>query len=153
DEFRNDIRDHLVSQKERESIVKDVKVTPSDVITFFNKVPKDSLPYFNSELQVGLLIIYPKVNPEVRDYSKQKIKDLLARVRNGEDFAALASAYSDDPGSADQGGDLGWVTRGEMDPDFEAAAFSLKQPNEISDVVESQFGFHIIQLIERRGDK
>jgi len=153
DEFRNDIRDRLVSQKERESIVKDVKVTPSDVQAFFNKVPKDSLPYFNSELQVGELIVYPKVNPQVEEYSKQKIQDLLTRVRNGEDFAALASAYSDDPGSADQGGDLGFVNRGEMDPDFEAAAFALKQPNEISDVVKSQFGYHIIQLIERRGDR
>lgn len=153
DEFRDDIRDHLVAQKERETIVSGIKVTPSEVAAFYNKVPKDSLPYFNSELEVGVIIVYPKVNPEVRAYSRQKLEDLLFRVKNGEDFATLASEYSDDPGSAEQGGDLGWVNRGELDPDFEAAAFSLKQPNQVSDVVETQFGFHIIQLIERRGDK
>jgi peptidyl-prolyl cis-trans isomerase SurA len=108
DEFRDDIRDHLIAQKERETIVTGIKVTPSDVAAFFNKIPKDSLPYFNSEMQVGVLIIFPKVNPQVRDYSKEKIEGLLYRVKNGEDFATLASAYSDDPGSAEQGGDLGW---------------------------------------------
>jgi peptidyl-prolyl cis-trans isomerase SurA len=79
--------------------------------------------------------------------------DLLNRVKNGEDFATLAGAYSEDPGSADKGGELGFVNRGELDPAFEAAAFALKKPNDISDVVESTFGFHIIQLIERRGDR
>lgn len=153
DEFRPDIRDRMVAQKERETIVKDIKVTPSDVALFFEKIPKDSLPYFNSELELGELVVYPKVNKEVRDYSRQKAADLLKRIKNGEDFAALASAYSDDPGSAEQGGDLGFVNRGEMDVDFEAAAFALKNPNEVSDVVESSFGYHIIQLIERRGDR
>jgi peptidyl-prolyl cis-trans isomerase SurA len=153
DEFRDEIRDRLISQKERETIIRDVKVTPSDVVSFYNEIPKDSLPYFNSQLQVGVLIIYPKVNAQVKDYSRQKILDLLARVKKGEDFAALASAYSDDPGSAELGGELGFINRGETDPEFEAAAFALKQPNEISNVVESQFGFHIIQLMERRGDR
>jgi len=153
DEFRDDIREKLLSDHERTNIVKDVSVTPSEVAEFYNKIPKDSLPYFNSELEVGQLVILPKVNDQVRAYAKQKITDLLTRVRNGEDFAGLASSYSDDPGSAEQGGDLGFVNRGEMDPNFEAAAFSLKNPNEISDVIESKFGFHIIQLIERRGDK
>jgi peptidyl-prolyl cis-trans isomerase SurA len=153
DEFRPDIKERMVAQKERETIVKDVKVTPSDVASFYELIPKDSLPYFNSELQLGELVVYPKINAEVREYSRQKIKELLNRVRNGEDFAALASAYSDDPGSAEQGGDLGFVNRGEMDIDFEAAAFALKKTNEVSDVVESSFGFHIIQLLERRGER
>lgn len=153
DEFRDDIREKLLADRERSNIVKDVNVTPSEVVEFFNKIPKDSLPYFNSELEVGQLVIHPRVNDDVRAYAKQKITDLLSRVRNGEDFAALASSYSDDPGSAEQGGDLGFVNRGEMDPNFEAAGFSLKNPNDISDVIESKFGYHIIQLIERRGDK
>ncbi len=153
DEFREPIRDNLLSNGERQTIVKDIKVTPSDVINYFNTLPKDSLPYFNSEIELGELIIYPKVNDQVREYSKQRIQELLQRVKNGENFASLASAYSDDPGSAENGGELGFVNRGELDENFEAAAYGLKKPNDISDVVESAFGFHIIQLIERRGDK
>lgn len=153
DEFRNDIREKILSDRERASIVKDLNVTPSEVVTFYNKIPKDSLPYFNAALEIGQLVIMPKVDEQVRAYAKQKINDLLIRIKKGEDFAALASSYSDDPGSADQGGDLGFVNRGEMDPAFEAAAFALKTPNEISDIVESKFGFHIVQLVERRGDK
>jgi len=153
DEFRDDIREKLLADKERSNIIKDITVTPSEVIDFYDKIPKDSLPYFNAQLEVGQLVIMPKVNDQVKEYAKQKITDLLTRVKSGEDFASLATSYSDDPGSAEQGGDLGFVNRGEMDPNFEAAAFSLKNPNDISDVIESRFGFHIIQLIERRGDK
>jgi len=153
DEFRDDIREKLLADRERANIVTDLTVTPSEVGQYFNKIPKDSLPYFNAQLEVGQLVIMPKVNEDVRAYAKQKIIDLLIRVKNGENFAALAGSYSDDPGSSDQGGDLGFVNRGEMDANFEAAAFALKNPNDISDVVESRFGFHIIQLIERRGDK
>lgn len=153
DEFRDDIREKLLADRERSSIVKDITVTPSEVVQFYNKIPKDSLPYFNAQLEVGQLVIMPAVNKDVRAYARQKISDLLMRVKSGENFAGLASSYSDDPGSAEQGGDLGFVNRGEMDPTFEAAAFALKNPNDISDVIESKFGFHIIQLIERRGDK
>jgi peptidyl-prolyl cis-trans isomerase SurA len=123
------------------------------VIAFYNSIPKDSLPYYNSEVEIGTLVLYPKVSDAVRDYSKEKITDLLKRIQNGEDFATLAGAYSEDPGSAEKGGELGFVNRGELDPAFEAAAFSLKKPNEISPLVESTFGFHIIQLIERRVDR
>jgi peptidyl-prolyl cis-trans isomerase SurA len=153
EEFRVQVREQLMADQERYKIVGEVKVTPSEVNSFFNKLPQDSLPYYNAEVQLGELIIFPKVSTAVREYSKQKITDLLNRVKNGEDFATLASAYSEDPGSAEKGGELGFVNRGELDPAFEAAAFSLKKPNDVSDVVESAFGFHIIQLIERRGDR
>ncbi|MEO5673948.1 MAG: peptidylprolyl isomerase [Chitinophagales bacterium] len=153
EEFRDDIREKILADRERGDIVKDVKVTPSEVAAFFKKIPQDSLPYFNAELKIGQLVIMPAVDEEVREYAIQKISGLLERVNNGEDFASLASSYSDDPGSAEQGGDLGFVNRGEMDPNFEAAGFALKNPNDISDMVESKFGFHIIQLVGRRGDK
>ncbi|MBA2422921.1 MAG: peptidylprolyl isomerase [Chitinophagales bacterium] len=153
DEFRPQVRDQLMADRERATIVGELKVTPSDVIAFYNSIPKDSLPYYNSEVEIGTLVLYPKVSDAVRDYSKEKITDLLKRIQNGEDFATLAGAYSEDPGSAEKGGELGFVNRGELDPAFEAAAFSLKKPNEISPLVESTFGFHIIQLIERRGDR
>ncbi|MBA2407098.1 MAG: peptidylprolyl isomerase [Chitinophagales bacterium] len=153
DEFRPQIRDQLMADRERSMIVGELKVTPSDVLVFYNSIPKDSLPYYNSEVEIGTLVLYPKVSDAVKAYSKEKINDLLKRIQNGEDFATLAGAYSEDPGSADKGGELGFVNRGELDPAFEAAAFSLKKVNEISGIVESSFGFHIIQLIERRGDR
>ena len=153
DEFRPQVKENLLADGEKAKIAGDLKVTPSEVMAFFNKIPKDSLPYYNAATELGLLIIYPKVSEAVRAYSKEKIGELLTRIKNGEDFATLASSYSEDPGSADRGGELGFVNRGELDPAFEAAAFGLKKPNEVSDIVESSFGFHIIQLIERRGDR
>lgn len=153
DEFRPQVKENLLADGEKAKIAGDLKVTPSEVINYFNKIPKDSLPYFNAATELGELVIYPKVNEAVRAYSKEKIAEILNRVKNGEDFATLASTYSEDPGSADKGGELGFVNRGELDPAFEAAAFSLKKPNEVSDIIESAYGFHIIQLIERRGDR
>lgn len=153
DEFRPQVRENLLADGEKARIAGDLKVTPSEVMTYFNKIPKDSLPYYNAAMELGVLIVYPQVSEAVKAYSKEKISELLARVRNGEDFATLASTYSEDPGSADRGGELGFVNRGELDPSFEAAAFGLKKPNEVSEVIESAFGFHIIQLIERRGDR
>src|SRR4029453_8114338 len=107
----------------------------------------------NAGVEVGELIIYPQVSEAVKQYSKEKIEGLLKRIKNGEDFAKLAAAYSEDPGSADKGGELGFVNRGELDPAFEAAAFSLKKPNEVVSVVELFFGYHIIQPVEGRGDR
>lgn len=153
DEFRPQVKDQLMADRERSKIVGELKVTPSEVATFFNKIPKDSLPYYNAEVEIGELVVYPKVSAAVKEYSKEKITELLNRVKHGEDFATLAGTYSEDPRSADRGGELGFVNRGELDPAFEAAAFALKKPNDVSDVIESSFGFHIIQLIERRGDR
>ncbi|MEO6169298.1 MAG: peptidylprolyl isomerase [Chitinophagales bacterium] len=153
DEFRPQVRENLLADGEKAKIAGELKVTPSEVMTYFNKIPKDSLPYYNAATELGELVIYPKVSEAVRSYSKEKMTELLNRVKNGEDFATLASSYSEDPGSADRGGELGFLNRGELDPAFEAAAFGLKKPNEVSDIIESAFGFHIIQLIERRGDR
>ena len=153
DEFRPQVRENLLADGEKAKIAGGLKVTPSEVMTYFNNIPKDSLPYYNAAMELGELIIYPKVSDAVRTYSKDKIADLLTRINNGEDFATLASTYSEDPGSADRGGELGFVNRGELDPNFEAAAFGLKKPNEVSGIIESTYGFHIIQLIERRGDR
>ena len=111
------------------------------------------MPYFNQTVQIGEIAVNAKVSDEVKSYYYQKTEDLLKRIKNGEDFATLASTYSDDPGSADKGGEFGFMDRGELDPAFEAAAFALKKPNDVSDVVESAFGYHIIQFIERRGDR
>jgi peptidyl-prolyl cis-trans isomerase SurA len=153
DEFRSEIKDQLLSSREQQSIITDVKVNPSEVKAYFNAQPADSLPYYNSEVQVGVIVFYPKLSQELKNLAYQQIKDLKDRIDKGEDFSTLASIYSQDPGSQDKGGDLGFVNRGELDPAFEAAAFNLKTPGEVSPIVESKFGYHIIQLVERRGEK
>jgi peptidyl-prolyl cis-trans isomerase SurA len=153
EEFREDIKQQLLSQRMQQSIIDDVRITPADVKTFFNKIPKDSLPYYNSEVEIGEIVIYVKTSEASKQFSRQKIEDLRQRAIKGESFSSLAELYSEDPGSAQQGGELGFTNRGDLDPAFEAAAYALKKPGDISPVIESRFGFHIIQLIERRGER
>jgi len=151
EQFRTDLKNQLLSEKMRGEIMKDITITPSEVKTFFSKIPKDSLPYFNSEVEIGEIVIIPKVNDTQRQITMNKLEGIRKRiVENNEDFAVLAGKFSAD-GSAQTGGDLGWATRGKYVPEFEAAAYKL-DINEISEVVESQFGFHLIQLMGRRGN-
>jgi peptidyl-prolyl cis-trans isomerase SurA len=153
EEFRDDIREQLLAQREQQEIIKDSKVTPSDVRAFFNSIPTDSLPYYNAEVEVGEIVIKPSVSPEVKALAREKINEMRDRVIAGEDFSKLAGIYSEDPGSRDNGGELGFTDRGDLDPAFEAAAYALKKPGDVSEVAESQFGFHIVQLVERRGER
>ncbi len=150
--FRNDLRDQLLSERMRAQAMMGISVTPSEVKAFFSRIPVDSLPYFNSEVEIGEIVAKPKVNPEERQKAIGKLNDLRTRiVEGGEDFAALAQKFSDDFASARIGGDLGWTKRGKFVPEFEAEAYKLDD-NEISPVFESEFGFHIIQLLSRRGN-
>ncbi|MEI7803500.1 MAG: peptidylprolyl isomerase [Bacteroidota bacterium] len=153
DEFRTEIKDQMLSSKEQQNIIADAKVNPADVKVFFNNIPTDSLPFYDSEIQIGEIIFKPQVVPENKQFALDKINELRNRANKGEDFATLASLYSEDPGSQDKGGELGFFNRGEMDPNFEGAAFALKKVGDISPVVESSFGYHIIQLVERRGER
>ena len=151
EQFRTDLKNQLLTERMRGDIMKDITITPSEVKSFFSKIPKDSLPYFNSEVEVGEIFIVPKVNYIQRQITMNKLEGIRKRIiENNEDFAVLAGKFSAD-GSAQTGGDLGWATRGKYVPEFEAAAYKL-EINEISDVVESQFGFHLIQLMGRRGN-
>ena len=134
------------------SISSDVKVTPAEVKEFFNKQNKSDIPQVPSKVEITQIIIKPEISNEQKDKLRAKLNDFRARVYKGEDFKMLATLYSDDPGSASKGGELGFVNRGDLVPEFERAAFRLKE-GEISEVVESQFGFHIIQLIQRRGEQ
>ena len=134
------------------SISSDVKVTPAEVKEFFNKQNKSDIPQVPSKVEITQIIIKPEISNEQKDKLRAKLNDFRARVYKGEDFKMLATLYSDDPGSASNGGELGFVNRGDLVPEFERAAFRLKE-GEISEVVESQFGFHIIQLIQRRGEQ
>lgn len=135
-------------------MVKDVKVTPADVREYFRKLPADSLPYVPEEVEVQIITHAPKISQEEINRVKNQLRDFTDRVNKGEtSFSALAKLYSEDPGSARQGGEMDYVGRGLLDPAFANVAFNLTDPNKISKIVESEFGYHIIQLIDKRGDK
>ncbi|MCB0572539.1 MAG: peptidylprolyl isomerase [Phaeodactylibacter sp.] len=150
EQFREDLKGQILIDRMRSQVMASVTVTPSEVKKFFNSIPQDSLPYFNSEVEIGEIVYKPKVNTEERQNAISQLEDIRQQLMDGGDFAKLAAKYSDD-GSARGGGDLGWAKRGRYVPEFEAAAFKLEK-DEISPVVESEFGFHIIQMLERRGN-
>ncbi|MEO6497879.1 MAG: peptidylprolyl isomerase [Mucilaginibacter sp.] len=152
DEIRGDIREEITAQRMRDKIIEKLNVTPQDVKKFFEGIPKDSLPTFNKEVEVGEIVFQPKLTKDEKAFYKQKAEDLRARIKKGEDFASLARLYSQDPGSAPEGGDLGFADRTTFVKEFSAYAFRLKA-GEISPVFESDFGFHFLQVIERRGEQ
>ncbi|MBK0377994.1 peptidylprolyl isomerase [Mucilaginibacter segetis] len=152
DEIRPDIKENLIAQRMRQKITENVNTTPQDVRKYFESIPKDSIPYYNKEVEVGEIVFDPKLNKEEKEFAKKKAEDLRARVKKGEDFATLARLYSQDPGSAPEGGDLGFGDRTTYVKEFAAMAFKLKA-GEISPVFESDFGFHFLQVIERRGEQ
>ena len=150
-EFRETIRNQLLQQSMENKITENVKVTPSEVKTFYNNLPKDSIPVVSSVMEVGQIVKMPKVCEEEKIKAREKLNSIRERITKGEDFATLAVLYSEDEGTSSEGGELNFTKRGELDPAFEAAAFKLKA-DEISPIVISQFGYHIIKLIERRGE-
>ena len=153
DDFREQLEEVLLVQKMQAEITNSVTVSPAEVKSFFNQIPKDSLPYFNAEVEMAQIVLYPEINSEQKSITKAQLEEVRRKIVTGEsDFCKMASAFSEDPGSAVNCGELGFVNRGELVPAFEAVAFKLA-PDEISQVIESQFGFHIIQGIERQGER
>ncbi len=151
EDFRPDIRKLLLARTMQGKITADIKVTPAEVRAYFNSIPPDSLPFLNSEVEIGQIMRKPPIDEKEKTRVKEKLTELRNRIVNGEDFSTLAVLYSEDPGSARSGGELGLLNRNELVPEFAAEAFSLKG-KEVSKIVESPFGFHIIQLIDRRGE-
>jgi peptidyl-prolyl cis-trans isomerase SurA len=151
-ELRDQIREQMLVSKMEGEITKDLKVTPAEVRRFFNKIPKDSLPYFSASVEVAQIVKIAKVSESQKIATKTQLNDLRNKILSGEDFTALAKKNSDDPSVLSNGGDMGWSGRGRMVPEYEAMAFKLK-PNEISMPFESPFGFHVMQLLERRGNE
>lgn len=151
EDLRPQVRDQLTQQKMQEQITGKLSVTPREVSAYFNRVPKDSLPYFSTEVEVGQIVLPAQVSPKAKQETITKLNELRARVLGGESFEELAKQFSEDPGSGKQGGYLGFFKKGELVPEYTAAALRL-EPGQLSPVVESQFGFHLIQLIERKGD-
>jgi peptidyl-prolyl cis-trans isomerase SurA len=152
EEFKGLFKDQLLAQRMEGRITAGVKVTPEDVRKFYNAVPQDSLPVFPLEMEVSQIVMFPSVSKSEEERIKEKLKGFKERVNKGEDFKILATLYSEDKGSASQGGELGFLARGILVPEFEAAAFRL-QAGEMSEIVKTQFGYHIIQMIERRGEQ
>ena len=153
-DLHDDYKNRQLVQKMQEKLVSDVKVSPAEVREYFRKLPVDSIPMIPTTVEVEILTQTPKVEPEEINRIKNQLRDYTDRITKGEtSFATLARLYSEDPGSARQGGELGYMGRGMLDPAFAAAAFNLTDPKKVSKVVESEFGYHIIQLIDRRGDK
>ncbi len=151
DELREQVKELLMVETVQDKITRDVKTTPTEIKAFFKEIPQDSLPFINSEVELSQIVKLPPVNREETEKVKNKLQELRFRVLNGENFATLAILYSEDPGSAKNGGELGLFGRGEMFPAFEAVAFNLEK-GEVSEIVETEAGFHILQLIERRGE-
>jgi peptidyl-prolyl cis-trans isomerase SurA len=153
DEFRDVIRDQLLVQTMQSKITKDITASPSDVRAYFESIPSDSVPYIDAELEIAQIVRMPAVSPEEKQAVRQQLEEYRRKIESGEaDFAVYAALYSQDPVSARKGGELGPFVRGTMVPEFESAAFSLK-PGQLSPIVETKFGFHLLQLIERRGEQ
>lgn len=151
-ELRLQVKEQLTSDKMRQSITEKIDITPNDVANFFNEIPVDSLPTFPAEVTLAQIVRLGKVTEEQKQYIISKLKDYKKQVEGGANFGDLAKEFSEDPGSKPQGGDLGWSKRGQMVPEFEAAAMSMDS-GQISGVVESKFGYHLIQTLELRGQE
>ena len=152
-EMREDMRDQMIAQKMRQTISDEVTITPSEVKKFFARIPQDSLPFFSEEVQVAQIVKIAKIGKEQQEAVEKQLLDIRQSVLDGADFGTMAEMYSMDPGSARTGGILpGWYRRGQLAPEYEATVFKLKI-GEISEPVKTDFGFHIIKVIERRGNE
>ncbi|MFH1119006.1 MAG: peptidylprolyl isomerase [Bacteroidota bacterium] len=152
EEFKTLVKEQLMVDEVQQKLIKDLKITPSEVRAYFNNLPKDSIPMIDTEYEVGQIVKEPAINKEELEATKDRLKSLRDRIIKGESFGTLAVLYSDDPGSAKKSGEIGFVGRGQLYPEYEAAAFGLKK-GEISEIIKSKAGYHIIQLIERRGEQ
>jgi len=151
-DLRKQVKEQMIIQKMQDNITNKIKVTPGDVKKFYNGIPKDSLPYFSTEIEVGQIVKKAFVSKNQKSLARKKLEEIRQRIINGEDFCELAKIYSEDPGSAKLCGELGFFNKGDLVPPYEAAALKLKQ-GETSQIVESEFGYHIIQLLGRKGNE
>jgi len=152
EEMRPSVYEQLKANKMQQNIVSGIDVTPLEVKRYFESLEKDSLPYFNTEVEVGELVVFPQLTREEKQQFRDRAEDLRRQVAEGADFATIARLYSQDPGSAPYGGDLGFNTRDGFVKEFSAVAFRLK-PGELSPVFESEYGFHFLEVLERRGEE
>lgn len=154
EDLRNNIREGLKVQRMQQQLVGEIKVTPADVRRYFKTIPQDSIPYIPTQVEVQIITQQPRIPIEEVEEVKRRLREFTDRINKGEtSFATLARLYSEDRASAIHGGEMPFYGRGQLDPAFANVAFNLQDPNKISKIVESDFGFHIIQLMEKRGDR
>lgn len=152
--WRDNAREGLKVQRMRQKLVGDIKVTPSDVRRYFKDLPADSLPYIPTQVEVQIVVLQPRIPIEEIDRIKGRLRDFTERINSGETtFSVLARMYSEDQASARRGGELDFMGRGQLVPEYATVAFNLQDPEKVSKIVETEYGFHIIQLIEKRGDR
>ena len=150
----DDFKNNQLIQQMKEKLVSGIKVSPADVRNYFRDLPEDSIPFVPTEVGVEIITKQPRIDPDEIARIKNDLREYTDRVTRGEtSFATLARLYSEDPGSARQGGEMDYMGRGYLDPAFANVAFNLTDPKKISKIVESEYGYHIIQLIDKRGDK
>ena len=157
-EIRTLLRELITNRQKVEqvqnSLTQDFKSTPSDVRKYFQTLPEDSIPFVPMQVEVQIMTLNPVIPREEIDEVKARLRDFTDRVNKGEsEFSTLAILYSEDPGSGMRGGEIGFMSKANLDPEYAAVAFNLNDPKRVSKIVESQYGFHIIQLIEKRGDR
>ena len=153
-DLHDDVKNSKMIQQMKRKIMSDVTVTPADVRRYFKNLPEDSIPFVPTEVEVEILVKKPRIPQSEINRVKDQLRSFTDRVTRGEtSFSTLARLYSEDPGSARQGGEMDYAGRGTLDPAFASVAFNLTDPKKISKIVESEFGYHIIQLVDKRGDK
>ena len=154
EEQQTNVREESIVDKMQQHLVGEVKLTPSEVRRYFRNISPDSLPMVPTTVEVQIITLEPKIPFEETDAIKARLRSFTDMVHNGErDFATLAIAYSEDPGTAMRGGDMDFMSKGSLVPEFANVAFNLNDPRRVSNIVETEYGFHIIQLIEKRGDR
>jgi peptidyl-prolyl cis-trans isomerase SurA len=154
EQLRDNLKDQMTVQEMQQKLVGDIKLTPADVRRYFKDLPQDSLPFIPTQVEVQIITQEPRIPQEEINRVKNQLRDFTEQVNSGKtQFSTLALLYSEDTGSARQGGELGFMGRGELVSEYANVAFNLTDPKKISKIVESEYGFHIIQLIEKRGDR
>ena len=151
--LRDNAREGLKVQKMQQKLVGEIKITPAEVRRYFKDLPQDSIPYIPTQVEVQIITQQPRIPLDEIEDVKRRLREYTDRVNNGESFSMLARLYSDDRGTAINGGEMPFTGRGYLDPAFANVAFNLQDPNKVSKIVESEYGFHIIQLMEKRGDR
>ena len=152
--LRENIRNGITVDKMKQSIIGDIKIVPADVRRYFKDLPPDSIPYVPTQVEVQIITREPKIPQEEIERVKKALRDYTDQVNKGEiAFSTLARLYSEDEATRRRGGELGFMGRGQLVPEFANVAFNLQDPNKVSKIVETEFGYHIIQLIEKRGDR
>ncbi len=154
DERKEMVREQQIVQQMQQKLIGEIKLTPSEVRKYFNTLSQDSLPNIPTTVEVQIITMEPRIPFEETDAIKARLRDFTEQIHSGKmEFSSLARLYSEDPGSAARGGELGFMSKSQLLPEFANIAFNLKDPKRVSQIVQTEYGYHIIQLIEKRGDR